>query len=158
MHILPNTSGNESSRTIKLGQSIEGFQRNIFFQKSSSKVKSRQKSSRPRFIFQKSLRSGKSKWPATQFKHILTALNLAYKNRRCIKSQTIDPEICSMLTFWKTALVQFLDHILCIIFQEHFFPFGILLTDQISLTVYLYFLRYWAKCVLQFFVNHAMTS
>ena len=34
----------------------------------------------------------------------------------------------------------------------------ILLTDQISLPDCLYFLRYWAMCVLKFFVNQAATS
>ena len=33
-----------------------------------------------------------------------------------------------------------------------------LLTDQISLSGYLYFLRYWPKCVLQLCVNQVMTS
>ena len=31
-------------------------------------------------------------------------------------------------------------------------------TDQISLSDYLYFSRYWAICVLQLFVNQAVTS
>ena len=34
----------------------------------------------------------------------------------------------------------------------------ILLTDQISLSGYLYFLRYWSICILQFFGNQAVTS
>ena len=34
----------------------------------------------------------------------------------------------------------------------------ILLTDQISLPGCLYFLRYWAICVLQLFVNQVVTS
>ena len=34
----------------------------------------------------------------------------------------------------------------------------ILLTDQILLSGCLYFLRYWAICVLQLFVNQAVTS
>ena len=34
----------------------------------------------------------------------------------------------------------------------------ILLTDQISLSDYFYFWRYWAKCVLQSFVNQDVTS
>ena len=33
-----------------------------------------------------------------------------------------------------------------------------LLTNQISLSDYLYFSRYWAICVLQLFVNQAVTS
>ena len=34
----------------------------------------------------------------------------------------------------------------------------ILLTDQILLSDCLYFLRYWAICALQLFVNQAVTS
>ena len=34
----------------------------------------------------------------------------------------------------------------------------ILLTDQMSLSDCLYFLKYWAKCVLQLFVNQVATS
>ena len=34
----------------------------------------------------------------------------------------------------------------------------IILTDQISLADCLYFQRYWAKCVLQLFVNEVVTS
>ena len=34
----------------------------------------------------------------------------------------------------------------------------VLLTDQISLSDCFYFSRYWAICVLQLFVNQAMTS
>ena len=36
--------------------------------------------------------------------------------------------------------------------------FYVLLTDQISLSDYLYFLRYWAVRVLQLFVSQAVTS
>ena len=35
---------------------------------------------------------------------------------------------------------------------------NILLTHQISLPGCLYFLRYWAICVLQLFVNHVVKS
>ena len=34
----------------------------------------------------------------------------------------------------------------------------IILTDQISFADCLYFVRYWAKCVLQLFFNEAVTS
>ena len=40
----------------------------------------------------------------------------------------------------------------------NFFLSHILLTDQISLPGCLYFLRYWAICVLQWFVNQVVTS
>ena len=43
-------------------------------------------------------------------------------------------------------------------FQEKCFSCYILLTDQISLSDCLYFLRYWAICVLQWFVNQVVTS
>ena len=44
------------------------------------------------------------------------------------------------------------------IFQEKFFSCYIPLTDQISLSDYLYFSRYWAISVLQLFVDQAVTK
>ena len=44
------------------------------------------------------------------------------------------------------------------IFQQKCPSCYILLTDQISLSGCLYFLRYWATCVLQLFVNQVVTS
>ena len=41
-----------------------------------------------------------------------------------------------------------------LIFQEKCFSCDILLTDEVSLSDCLYFLRYWAICVLQLFVSH----
>ena len=38
------------------------------------------------------------------------------------------------------------------------FLYYILLTDQISLSDCCYFMRYWAVCVLQVFVNQNVTS
>ena len=35
--------------------------------------------------------------------------------------------------------------------------FHVILTDQISLSDYLYFLKYWSICVLQLFVNLVVT-
>ena len=75
----------------------------------------------------------------------------------CIKLQTIDPEICSILTFQKRVWDQFLHYILHMIFPEKCFPCFILLTDQIPSSDCLYILRYWAICVLQLFVNQAVT-
>ena len=43
-------------------------------------------------------------------------------------------------------------------FQEKYFLCYILLTDQIYLSDCLYFLKYWAICVSQLFVNRAVTS
>ena len=60
----------------------------------------------------------------------------------------------------------FLDNGLGIVSPEHFvYDFltkspscYILSTDQISMPGCLYFLRYWAICVLQLFVNQVVTS
>ena len=76
----------------------------------------------------------------------------------CLKLYTIDPEICSILIFQIRVWEQFLQHILCMIFQQKCFSCYILLSDQISLSGCLYFLRYWAMSVLQFFVNQIVTS
>ena len=46
--------------------------------------------------------------------------------------------------------------IFCIIFEEKYFACYILLIDHISLSVYLYFVRYWEICVLQLFVNQVV--
>ena len=43
------------------------------------------------------------------------------------------------------------------IFEEKYFSYCIILTDQISLSDCLYFMKYWAICVLQLFVNQAVT-
>ena len=64
---------------------------------------------------------------------------------------TNHPEICLILIFEKRIWDQFLHLILFMIFQEKCFSCYILLTDQILLSDYLYFSRYWAICVLQLF-------
>ena len=46
----------------------------------------------------------------------------------------------------------------CMMLQVKCFSSYILLTDQISLSDCLYFLSYWSKCVLQFFVNQVVMS
>ena len=76
----------------------------------------------------------------------------------CMKLQTINSEICSILIFQKRVWDQFPHHILRLIFQEKCFSFYILLTDQISLPDCFYFSRYWAISVLQLFVNQALTT
>ena len=68
-------------------------------------------------------------------------LNLASIKPNCIKLQTIDPEICPILIFQKRVSEYVLRHILCMIFLEKCFLCYILLTDQISFSNCLYFLR-----------------
>ena len=55
-------------------------------------------------------------------------------------------------------LKQFPHNILCMIIQEKGFSCYALLTNQISLSDGLYFLRFWAICVLRLFVNQVVTS
>ena len=63
IHILPNISQSKGNQTMKFGQLIEYNKRNIFLQKLCGKW-SRETSSRPLFIFLKSLIWGESKWSA----------------------------------------------------------------------------------------------
>ena len=64
----------------------------------------------------------------------------------CIKFQTIELKICSILIFQKSVWDQFLHHILCVIFQEKCFSCYILLTDQTSLSDCLKFWIVLAGC------------
>ena len=63
IHILPNISQSKGNQTMKFGQLIEYNERNIFHQKWCRK-KGKETSSRPLFIFLKSLIWGESKWSA----------------------------------------------------------------------------------------------
>ena len=49
-------------------------------------------------------------------------------------------------------------HVFGMLFEEKYFSCYILLPDQISLSGYLYFERYWITCALQLFVNQVVTS
>ena len=71
--------------------------------------------------------------------------------KNCVKLQTMYPETCSILIFQKRIWEQFLHHILCMNFQEKCFSCHILLIDQISLSDYLYVLRYWTICAFCLF-------
>ena len=76
--------------------------------------------------------------------------------RNCIKLQTIDPEIWSILIFQESVWEQFLHYILCMNFQRN--VSCVLSTDQISLSDCLFFLEYWGICVSQLFVSQVFTS
>ena len=62
IHILPNISQSKGNKTMKFGQLTE-YKRNIFHQKLCGKL-GRETSSRPLFIFWKSLKWGESKCSA----------------------------------------------------------------------------------------------
>ena len=63
IQILRNISQSKENQTMKFGQLIEYNKSNIFVQKLCGKW-GKETSSRPLFIFQKSLIGGESKWSA----------------------------------------------------------------------------------------------
>ena len=85
IHILPNISRSKGNQAMKLGQLTECTKRNIFHQKLCRKW-GRETSSRPLFIFQKSLILGKSKRSAAWFQYTSIALNLAYDKNKLYKT------------------------------------------------------------------------
>ena len=87
-----------------------------------------------------------------RFQYISIALKLAYNRNKLFKISHYRSR--DMLNF------DYLDKVLGIVSPAHFvYDFStkcscyILLTDQISLPGCLYFLQYWAICVLQLFVT-----
>ena len=81
---------------MKLGELIEYIKRNIFFQKLC-RNKGRETSSRPLFVFKKSLIGGKGKWSIAQFQYISIAFSLAYNKNKPYK--TLDYWSRDMLNF-----------------------------------------------------------
>ena len=63
IHILSNISQSKDNQTMEFGQLIEYNKRNSFLEKLCGKW-DRETSSRPLFIFWKSLRWGESRWSA----------------------------------------------------------------------------------------------
>ena len=158
-HILLNILRIKGNQTIKFGQLMEHPKSNIFLKTLCTKW-ARETSSRPLFVFLKSFILGKSKWSAAWFHYILIALKLAYNRNKLFKT----------LHYWSRDMLNFdfLDKGLGIVSPAHFvydfwtkmflMLYYILLTTQISLPGFLYFLGYWAICVLQLFVIHVVTS
>ena len=62
----------------------------------------------------------------------------------CLKFYTIDPEICSILIFQIRVWERFLQHILCMIFQQKCSSCYIFNLRNFIVWL-LYFLRYWTK-------------
>ena len=156
MHILPKISRSIGNQTMEFGQVIEYNKRSIFLRKSCRKC-DREIISRRCVCFLIKLYRSLKQVVCNLISICFDSPQLTIKTN-CINSQAIDLEICSILIFQKRVWEQFLHHILCMIFQEKCFSCYILLTDQISLSDCLYFLRYWALCVLQFFVNQVVAS
>ena len=79
---------------------------------------------------------------------------------KCIEIKMQTPCFHLILSFfeeWKDVWSQSPCLIFCIIFEEKYLSCYILFIDQIWLSSCLYFVRYWAICVLQLFVNQLVT-
>ena len=125
----------KENQAMKIGQLMKYSLRNIFLQKSCRKW-GRRPIPDLFLCFKKSFRWGKRKSSAPYFYIYFGRPQLRHTIKTNFRTfQTVDPEICSIL-------------ILCKIFSEKYFSCYILLTDQISLSFCIYFLRYWAICVL----------
>ena len=123
----------------------QNITREIFCFKNHAKNKSGRLVPDLRLFFKSVLYEvkGKNKWSVAQFQYILMALNLWDTIKpNCIKLQTINPLTCSILILQERVWEQFFHPILYMIFQEKCFSYYILLTDQISMSDCLYFLRY----------------
>ena len=117
---------------MKLDQLIEYNERNTFFQYLYRKW-GRETSTRPLFTFWKSLKWGKRKPSAVSFQNISIAFNLAYIKTKVCKTLDYWSEICSILIFQKRVWGQFLQEILCMVFQKkNQFLFNILPHDAIK--------------------------
>ena len=103
IYILTNTSKSKFNQAMKFGQSIEYNRKNMFFQKSCKNEAERLVPELSLF-FKKALLKIK-----TSGKHILALIHFGRPRlRHTIKAnfitfQTIDSEICSILTFHKSV-------------------------------------------------------
>ena len=115
MHIL-FTITKKRQPEIKFDQLTNYNKRNIFLQKSCRKL-GRETSPRPLLVFKKALNEAKANILQLKF-------NIRYQpstrhaiKTNCIKAQSINSEICSILIFQKRVWKQFLHRILSVIFK-----------------------------------------
>ena len=143
---------------MKFGQLIEYNKSNKFLQNSCRKW-GRETSSRPFLFFIKVLYDIKASglWSAAYFQYISIALILAYNKNKLYK--TLDYWSRNMFNFeFLEKYLGIVSHrILYMVFQEKCFSCYIFLTDQVSFSDCLYFLRYWAISVLQMLVFQVVT-
>ena len=121
IHILPNISRSEGNQAMKLGQLIKYSVRNNFPQKIMLKMRQEDL-----FLF---LRKVLYKVKVVKVNSHHLSFNIFWytptctcsKNKRYYNVQTVDPEICSILIFYKRVWNQLLHHILCIFFLRKIF-------------------------------------
>ena len=94
---------------------------------------------------------------AAWFHYILRVFKWGYNKSKLHKTLKLLIKRYAQCSFLEKSLrIVFLHHIFCMIFQQKCFSRYVLLTDQISLSDCLYFLRYWTICVLQVLVNQVV--
>ena len=141
IHILPNISASKDNQSMKLSQLIEYIVRKIFSQNYAENEVGTLGPD-PFLFFNKTLDKVKASGQDLSFNIFWQTSTWTYNKNKFITFQTVDPEICSMLIFHKRFCDQPLHLILRSIFQEKYFSYYILLSDQISLFHCLYFLKY----------------
>ena len=127
--------------------SYQNITRKLFFFKNHAENEAGRLVPESLFVFQKSFMWVQNKWSAAWHRYILIALSLAYNKNKLYKT----------LGYWSRDMLNFgfLEKGLGIVsapifvydFSRKIFIVCIVLTDQISLSACLYFLRYWAICV-----------
>ena len=145
---------------MKFGQLIEYPTRNIFLKDIMQKMRRGNKFQSTFFqFFKKVLHQVKLSGLQLDFTKFRQASNQHAIETNYLKFYTTDLEIYSDLIFQIRVWEQFLQYILCMIFQQKCSSSYILLTDQISLSdCHFYFLRCWSICALQLFVTQVVIS
>ena len=149
--MLPNISRSKGNQAMKFGQFIECNMRNLFLEKSYTKCGGE---TIPRTFSEKS----KLSIPFDQQFEVFYSLFL----RKCQVESYRNILKLSKRPLAFTAYEAFLKHeeSLKLFFLPQFLHdiFFSCITDHILLFGFLYFVRFWAVCVLQLFVNHVLTS
>ena len=144
IYILPNISQSKGNQTLKFGQLIEHYKRNIFLQRSCGKW----------------VRETSSKLNM-RWKQLVCSLVLIYFDSLQLAIQQKN-KLCKILDYLSrdTLNFHFSEKALALVSPSHFvddFSRKMLLmlhsTDQHSLSDCLYFSRYWTICVLQFLLT-----
>ena len=153
---FPNISRSKDNQTMKFGQLLEYNIRNIFLGKSHTKCDGEaiprplSKNRNRTYLCVNSLKF----YPISFYCMPSWAISQNIET----KPQTI----CFYFTlsfFLKRGLeLDSLPHFLHNFCRKIFFLLYTLLTEEISLSGCLYFVRYWAICALQLFVNQVVTS
>ena len=153
MHILHNISRSKDNKTIKFGQLIEYKKRNIFFLINCKQ--NMVENLLPDYYLKN------QNW-ANLYINNLSFMQFVFIVCQVEGYKNIFNLSCRPFAF--TSNKAFLRNkmspklIFCMIFEGKYFCCYILLADQISLSGCFYFVKSWAICVLQLFVNSVVTS